>query len=83
MMSIYDKTDHWDEENAGRPLPPTRQQLEARIAELVAERNLVPGLRPMSEAVLAEREACVQIVDERWSYAPETIAAAIRARPAP
>ncbi len=36
-MSIYDKTDRWDDENAGRPLPPTRQQLEARINELEAE----------------------------------------------
>ncbi len=38
-MSMYDKTDRWDDENAGRPLPPMRQQLEARIAELEAERR--------------------------------------------
>jgi chromosome segregation ATPase len=64
MIGI-DKTDQWDEENAGKPLPPTYTQLEARIAELEAERRdyiteteaLVIRVRRENAIRIAELEA--------------------------
>ncbi len=53
-MSIYDKTDRWDEKNAGRPLPPTRQQLEAKVDHLTA----------LLEATIAERDRLKAALDE-------------------
>ncbi len=69
-MSIYDKTDRWDDENAGKPLPPTRQQLEARITELEAERDHLKALvRDQSKDLADDAARITELEAERAKLA--------------
>jgi cell division protein FtsB len=82
-----DKTDQWDEENAGKPLPPTYTQLEARNAELEAElaeitrRAVDDGAHDAIDASarMDEREATLALLDATPDDLARDIAATIRA----
>jgi cell division protein FtsB len=86
-MIDVDKTDQWDEENAGKPLPPTYTQLEARNAELEAElaeitrRAVDDGAHDAIDASarMDEREATLALLDGMPDALARDIAATIRA----
>jgi hypothetical protein len=73
------RSQHWPDSEVGR-LSSDETWFAGPADQLV---NAIAAALRSPAVVPPDREACVQIVDERWSYAPETIAAANRARPAP
>jgi chromosome segregation ATPase len=80
MIGI-DKTDQWDEENAGKPLSPTRQQLEARIANLEVDYARAEKIAVNLHAITKKAmDRIAELEAERSDYITETEALVIRVR---